>query len=92
MAKLKKYRGRKKSEVYITIQFFFIKHNMKIRNQDRLYLTVSDFKSRVHCFSMQVVMNKCFLLNPEKSLAQIRLVVFEKNAPLIPKKRHRTEG
>jgi len=23
------------------------------------------FKSRVHCFSMQVVMNKCFL-NPEK--------------------------
>jgi len=42
------------------------------------------FKGRVHCFSMQVVMNKCFL-NPEKSLAQIRLVVFEKNAPLIPK-------
>jgi len=34
---------------------------------------------------MQVVMNKCFLLNPEKKLAQIRLVVFEKNAPLIPK-------
>jgi len=31
-------------------------------------------------------MNKCFLLNPEKkNLAQIRLVVFEKNAPLIPK-------
>jgi len=29
-------------------------------------------------------MNKCFLLNPEKKLAQIRLVVFEKNAPLIP--------
>jgi len=26
---------------------------------------------------MQVVMNKCFLLNPEK-LAQIRLAVFEK--------------
>jgi len=37
---------------------------------------------------MQVVMNKCFLLNPEKNLAQIRLVIFEKdakNAPLIPK-------
>jgi len=37
---------------------------------------------------MQVVMNKCFLLNPEKkNLAQIRFVVFEKNsknAPLIP--------
>jgi len=30
-------------------------------------------------------MNKCFLLNPEKKLALIRLVVFEKNAPLIPK-------
>jgi len=28
---------------------------------------------------MQVVMNKCFLLNPEKNLAQ------HKNAPLIPK-------
>jgi len=25
-------------------------------------------------------MNKCFLLNLEKNLAQIRLVVFEKNA------------
>jgi len=36
---------------------------------------------------MQVVMNKLFL-NPEKNLAHIRLVVFEKNAknaPLIPK-------
>jgi len=30
-------------------------------------------------------MNKCFVLNPEKKLAQIRLVVFEKNASLIPK-------
>jgi len=34
---------------------------------------------------MQVVMIKCFLLNPEKRLAEIRFVVFEKNAPLIPK-------
>jgi len=33
---------------------------------------------------MQVVMNKCFQ-NPEKNSAQICLVVFEKNAPLIPK-------
>jgi len=24
------------------------------------------FKDRVHCFSMQVVKNNCFLLNPEK--------------------------
>jgi len=29
---------------------------------------------------MQVGMNKYFFLNPEKKLAQIRLVVFEKNA------------
>jgi len=45
-------------------------------------------KGRVHCFSMQVVVNKCFLLNPEKNLTQIRLVVFEKNvknATLSPK-------
>jgi len=35
-------------------------------------------KGRVHCFSMQVGMNKCFL-NPEKKMAQIRHVVFEKN-------------
>jgi len=37
---------------------------------------------------MQVVINKCFLLNPEKKSAQIRLVVFKKNAKthtLIPK-------
>jgi len=29
---------------------------------------------------MQIVMNKCFLLNPEKILTQLRLVIFEKNA------------
>jgi len=34
---------------------------------------------------MQIVINKCFLINPEKKLAQIHLVVFEKNAPLILK-------
>jgi len=34
---------------------------------------------------MQAVMNKCLLLNLKKKLAQIRLVVFEKNTPLIPK-------
>jgi len=43
-------------------------------------------EDREQCFSIQVVMNKCFLLNHEKkNLAQIRLVVFEINAPLIPK-------
>jgi len=30
-------------------------------------------------------MNKCFLLTLKKSLTQIRLVLFEKNAPLILK-------
>jgi len=40
----------------------------------------------VHYFSMQVATNNCFLLNTEKiKLAQVRLVVFEKNTPLIPK-------
>jgi len=34
---------------------------------------------------MQVVINKCFLLNPEKNLVQIRFVVIEKNASLISK-------
>jgi len=37
---------------------------------------------------MQVVIKKCFLLNPEKILAQIHLVVFEKilkSTPLILK-------
>jgi len=40
------------------------------------------------------VMNKCFFLNPEKKkLAQIRLVVFEKNAHFNSEKcRHRAEG
>jgi len=37
---------------------------------------------------MQVVINKCFLLNAEKYLAQISFVVFEKNAPLILSFRH----
>jgi len=37
---------------------------------------------------MQVVMNKCFLINPEKKFGADPLVVFEKNAKkhtLIPK-------
>jgi len=32
---------------------------------------------------MQVVINKCFPLTPEKKLAQIRLVVFEKNEKMF---------
>jgi len=43
------------------------------------WITVFSFKSRVQFFSMQAVINKCFLL-PWKKLEQIRLVVFEKNA------------
>jgi len=35
----------------------------------------ASLEGRVQCFSMQVVI-KCFLLNPEKNLAQIRLVIF----------------
>jgi len=27
---------------------------------------INTFKGRVQCFSMQVVINKCFLLNPEQ--------------------------
>jgi len=43
------------------------------------------FKSRVQCFSMQVVMNKCSLLNPEKSFGA------EKNAHFNSEKlRHPT--
>jgi len=36
-------------------------------------------KRLVQCFSVHVVMNKCFLLNLKKKLAQIHLVIFEKN-------------
>jgi len=36
------------------------------------------FKGRVQCFSMQVVMNKCFFLNFEIKFALIHFVVFEK--------------
>jgi len=46
----------------------------------KLSLCAFFFIGRGQYFSMQVVMNKCFLLNPEKNLAQIGLVVFEKNA------------
>jgi len=45
------------------------------------YMYLCQIKAyRVHCFLMQFVINKCFLPNPEKNLAQIRHVVFEKNA------------
>jgi len=50
--------------------------------------TTTCIKGRVQCFSMQVVMSKCFLLNSEKTFGSVRLVVFEKNSKkhsLIPK-------
>jgi len=43
---------------------------------------------RVQCFSIHDVKKKRFLLNPEKKLAQMRLVIFEKTQKpyiLIPK-------
>jgi len=30
--------------------------------------SIKSFKGRVQCFSMQVVINKCFLPNPEKKI------------------------
>jgi len=37
-----------------------------VASSDFILCIFSEFKGRVHCFSMQVVMNKCFILNPEK--------------------------
>jgi len=37
------------------------------------------FKGRVQCFSMQVVINKCFLLNFEKIFSTDPFCRFEKN-------------
>jgi len=42
------------------------------------------FKGQVHCFSMQVVMNKCFLLNTQKIGADPSCR-FRENVSLIPK-------
>jgi len=44
----------------------------------RFMRTFFNYKGQVLCFTMQVVMNGCFLLNREKKIAQIRLVLFEK--------------
>jgi len=38
----------------------------KLKQVQKL-MTFSRFIDRVHCFSMQVVMNKCLLLNLEKN-------------------------
>jgi len=46
------------------------------------------FKDRVHCFSTQVIINKCFLLNPEKKIdtdSTCRFREKRKKHTLIPK-------
>jgi len=63
--------------------------NSKVKDRNVFVNTRIKFikllKSRVHCFSMQVVMNKSFLLNPEKNFGVDSSCRFRKNAPLIPK-------
>jgi len=58
--------------LFLVVVFLFLQ---QLRNLNKL-IQLLGFKGRVQCFSMQVEMNNCFLLNPEKNLAQIRLVVF----------------
>jgi len=51
------------------------------------------FKERVHCFSMQVVMNKCFLLNSEKQFGANPFCRFRDKRTFNSEKwRHRAEG
>jgi len=49
------------------------------------HVITSIIKGQVHCFSMQVVMNKCFLLNVEKKFDTDLSCHFRQNATLIPK-------
>jgi len=50
---------------------------------------IKKLKDWVQCFSMQIVISKCFLLNHEKNLALIRVVFFrekqKKTQTLTPK-------
>jgi len=67
--------------------FFFQQNNKNNRKYKKIKSSLYSIKGQMHCFSMQVVMNKRFLLNLKKKLAKIRLIVFEKKStPLIPKK------
>jgi len=54
-----------------TADYVFVRFNKKV-------ISSACFKGWVQCFSKQVVMNKCFLLNLKKNLPQICIVVFEK--------------
>jgi len=54
---------------------------MSIILADVLYSTIIHLtKGRVQYFSMQVVMNKCFLLNSGKKWRRSLFIVFEINA------------
>jgi len=46
------------------------------------------FKGRVQCFSMQVVMNKCFFLNPKKKIWHRSVSSFSRKT----QKRHQAEA
>jgi len=64
-----------------------LQYNKNVNLNDVTKHNINLFKSRVQFFLMQVVINKCFLLNPEKKLAQICLVVvFAKNPHFNSKK------
>jgi len=72
--------------IYLSNPFLYYSHIIArpckffaqiVQHQD----VISKFKDRVHCFSMQVVMNKCFLLNPEKKIWRRSVLSFStKNA------------
>jgi len=40
--------------------------------------TATSLKGRMQCFTMQVIMDNCFVLNPAKKFAQICLVISRK--------------
>jgi len=62
-------------------------------NKIALMISISTLQDRVHCFSMQVVRNKCFLLNPEtKFCANLPCRFREKRSFNSQKWRHRAEG
>jgi len=58
--------------------YFCFEKNAISPTSKRPWVNSEDFKRLVQCFAMQVVMN-CFLLNREKTLIQICVLVLEKN-------------
>jgi len=66
----KRFRRKKNTKIFLFVNYGYFSELELARVQFH-------FKGRVHCFSMQVVMNKRFPLHLEKKLAQIRLVIFE---------------